>query len=115
MEIIDRKHKHVSKTLKDYLMELVIDGMMTLVSMLPVLYGYLRIVEVGGESYYFFLLIFTLVFTIIYVQVYPYMTIFFNKFRPITNPLLLTEISNLALKARFPAHEIRVKVNGEYD
>lgn len=44
MEIIDRKHKHVSRTLKGYMMDLVIDGVLTLVFMLPVLYGYLRIV-----------------------------------------------------------------------
>jgi hypothetical protein len=48
MEIIDKKHKQVSRTLKTYLRDLVIDGILTLVFMLPVLYGYLRIVEVGG-------------------------------------------------------------------
>jgi STE24 endopeptidase len=115
MEIIDKKHKHVSRTLKTYLKDLVIDGILTLVFMLPVLYGYLRIVEVGGESYYFFLLVFTLVFTIVYVQVYPYMTIYFNKFKPVSDPELLSQIANLALKAHFPAEEIRIKVNGEYD
>jgi hypothetical protein len=86
MEIIDKKHKQVSRNLKTYLKDLVIDGIITVVFMLPVLYGYLRIVEVGGESYYFFLLVLTLIFTIIYVQVYPYMTIYFNKFKPVSDP-----------------------------
>ena len=44
MEIIDKKHKKVSRNLKTYLKDLVIDGIITVVFMLPVLYGYLRIV-----------------------------------------------------------------------
>lgn len=115
MEIIDKKHKRVSRTLQNYLGDLVIDGILTVVFMLPVLYGYLRLVEEGGERFYFFLLIFTLLATIAYVQVYPYLTIFFNKFKPVADPELLTQIANLALKAHFPAEEIRIKVNGEYD
>ena len=75
MEIIDKKHKRVSRTLQNYLGDLVIDGILTVVFMLPVLYGYLRLVEEGGERFYFFLLIFTLLATIAYVQVYPYLTI----------------------------------------
>lgn len=45
MEIIDKKHKRVSRSLQDYLGDLVVDGIITVVFMLPVLYGYLRLVE----------------------------------------------------------------------
>jgi hypothetical protein len=48
MEIIDKKHKKVTRTLKSYLNDIVIDGMLTLPSMVSLLYGYLRVVEYGG-------------------------------------------------------------------
>lgn len=44
MEIIDKKHKKVSKTLASYLYDLVVDGILTLLALAPVLYGYLRVV-----------------------------------------------------------------------
>lgn len=44
MEIIDKKHKKVSKTLANYLYDLVVDGILTLLALAPVLYGYLRVV-----------------------------------------------------------------------
>ena len=43
------------------------------------------------------------------------MTIYFNKFKSVSDPEFLTQIANLALKANFPAEEFRIKVNGEYD
>jgi hypothetical protein len=50
MEIINKKHKKVSKNLGNYMYELVVDGILTLLALAPVLYGYLRVVEIGGES-----------------------------------------------------------------
>jgi hypothetical protein len=115
MEIIDKKHKKVSKTLASYLYDLVVDGMFTLLALAPVLYGYLRVVEIGGESYYLSLQIFVFAITAIYAQIYPYANIFFNKFKDISDPELSIQIKNLALKTHFPANEIRIKVSGEYD
>ncbi len=60
--------------------------MFTLLVLSPVLYGYLRVVEYGGDSYYIFLQIFVFVVTIIYAQIYPYATIYFNQFKDIANP-----------------------------
>lgn len=42
--IIQRKHKRESKTISDYLFDLGVDGFFFLVSAIPVIYGYLRIV-----------------------------------------------------------------------
>lgn len=58
--------------------ELVVDGILTLLALAPVLYGYLRVVEIGGDSQYLFLQIFILVITFVYAQIYPYAIIFFN-------------------------------------
>lgn len=44
MEIIDKKHKKVSKTLTNYMYEITVDGFLALLALTPVLYGYLRVV-----------------------------------------------------------------------
>lgn len=115
MEIINRKHKKAAKNLGTYMYELVVDGILTLLALAPVLYGYLRVVEVGGESYYLFLQIFVLAITVTYAQIYPYAVVFFNEFKDVVDPELLGQLQNLALKSDFPATEIRIKASGQYD
>ena len=45
MEIIDRKHKQVAtKTLYSYVFGLMVEGVLTLVPIVPILIGYLRVV-----------------------------------------------------------------------
>lgn len=44
MEIIDKKHKKVTKTLTGYLYDLIFDGILTLLALAPIIYGYLRVV-----------------------------------------------------------------------
>ena len=95
--------------------ELVVDGILTLLALAPVLYGYLRVVEIGGESKYLFLQIFILVITFTYAQIYPYAIIFFNEFKDIVDPELLNQVQNLALKSDFPPTEIKIKASGQYD
>lgn len=42
--------------------------------------------------------------TIVYAQIYPYAIIFFNNFKDISDPELLNQLKNLALKTNFPAN-----------
>lgn len=44
MEIIDKKHKKVTKTLYSYFIGLIIEGILTLVPIVPIIIGYLRVV-----------------------------------------------------------------------
>lgn len=68
----------------------------------PVIYGYLRVVEVGGEYFYIFLQIIILIFTILYAKIFPYATIYFNKYKDIRDSSLKLKLRNLILKTRFP-------------
>ena len=86
MEIIDKKHKRVKKTLSSFVFGIMVEGILTLVPVVPILIGYLRVVEWGGDLFYLLLQAFILVVTIIYAHIYPYITIFFNNFKDITSP-----------------------------
>jgi STE24 endopeptidase len=77
----------------------------------PVIYGYLRVVEVGGEYFYIFLQIIILIVTILYAKIFPYATIYFNKYKDIKNLDLKLKLNNLITKTRFPVDEIKIKVN----
>ncbi len=81
----------------------------------PVIYGYLRVVEVGGEYFYVFLEIIILVITVLYAYIFPYATIYFNKFKEISNEHLKLKINHLIIKTRFPLADIKIKVNNEHD
>lgn len=91
------------------------EGVLFLVVIAPVIYGYLRVVEVGGEYFYLFLQVIILVVTVVYAWIFPYATIYFNKFKEIKDPELKLKINNLIIKTRFPLKEIKIKVNNEYD
>lgn len=77
----------------------------------PVIYGYLRVVEVGGEYFYIFLQIIILIVTILYAKIFPYATIYFNKYKDIKSLDLKLKLNNLITKTRFPVDEIKIKVN----
>lgn len=55
MFIIERKHKRLTKTFYSFWFDLCVEGFLFLVVIAPVIYGYLRVVEVGGEYFYLFL------------------------------------------------------------
>jgi len=46
--IIQRKHKRQSKTISDFFFDTAVEGILVCLSATPVIYGYLRIVEIGG-------------------------------------------------------------------
>lgn len=92
----------VTKTLTGYIYDLIVDGILFLLfGLAPILYGYLRIVQIAGEYYFFFLQIFIFLVTIFYAQIYPYVTIYFNKFEPIKSEELLKKIKFLTIKSGF--------------
>jgi STE24 endopeptidase len=111
MEIIDKKHKMVTKTLYDYIYDLFVEGILTLLVISPIIYGYLRLVSIGGKYYFIFLQIFILVITVILAQVYPnFIAPYFNRFSTIQDEDVKFKIRNLAAKTGFPLGEIKVKV-----
>ena len=103
MVIIQRKHKKASKTVSNFFFDTAVEGMLALVSSFPVIYGYLRVVEVGGEYFYIFLQIIIILLTVIYAKIFPFMTLYFNNFKAIKNDDLRLKIKNLQTKTRFPS------------
>lgn len=102
MFIIERKHKRLAKTIYNYSFDLMVEGLAFCIVIAPVIYGYLRVVEVGGEYFYVFLQVIILVMTVLYAKIFPYATIYFNKFKDIKNDDLRFKINNLITKTHFP-------------
>jgi STE24 endopeptidase len=103
MEIIDKKHKMVTKTLNDYIYDLFVEGILTLLVISPIIYGYLRLVTLGGKYYFIFLQVFILALTIILAQLYPnIITPYFSRFKSIKSAEMKFKIGNLAAKTGFP-------------
>lgn len=93
----------VTKTLYDYIYDLFVEGILTLLVISPIIYGYLRLVSTGGRYYFLFLQVFILVVTIILAQVYPnFIAPYFNRFKSIKDEQVKFKIKNLALKTGFP-------------
>jgi len=106
----------VTKSLYNYFYDLLVEGILTLLVISPIIYGYLRLVSTAGEYYFITLQVFILVVTIVLAQIYPnIITPYFNKFKPIRDPALSLKIKNLAAKTAFPLADIKVKIDGKYD
>ena len=102
MVIIQRKHKRQSKTISNFAFDTAVDGLFYLVGAVPAIFGYLRLVELGGEYFYIFLQIMIIVLTVIYAKIFPFITLYFNEFKDIKNDDLRLKIKNLITKTRFP-------------
>jgi len=115
MEIIDKKHKMVTKTIYSYFYDLIVEGLLTLLVISPIIYGYLRVVEIGGDYYFWGLQIFILITTVTLAQIYPNIIApYFNKLKSIRSPTLKIKLKNLADKTSFPLEDIKIKVGGKF-
>lgn len=53
--IIEKKYGFTNKTLDLFIYDLFMEGILMLIIFPPILFGYLRIIEYGGEYFYLFL------------------------------------------------------------
>lgn len=92
-----------TKSLYSYTYDLFVEGILTLLVISPIIYGYLRVVEIGGDYYFWGLQIFILLITITLAQIYPnIISPYFNKFRSIRDESLRLKVKNLVDKTSFP-------------
>lgn len=65
----------------------------------PIIYGYLQVVQVGGEYFYVFLQIFVIFITVVLTWVHPNLIApLFNKFTELKDEDLKAKIYGIALK-----------------
>lgn len=80
--IIEKKYNFTNKTFDLFAYDLFVEGLLLVIIFPPIIYGYLRVVDIGGEYFYVFLQIFAFLITIILTWVHPNLIApLFNEFR----------------------------------
>jgi STE24 endopeptidase len=69
--IIEKKYNFSNKTFDLFIYDLLVETGLMLIIFPPIIYGYLRVVELGGEHFYLYLEIFTLFITIVLTWIHP--------------------------------------------
>ena len=89
--------------------DLFVEGLLFLIIFPPIIYGYLRVFELGGEYFYVFLQIFALLITIVLTWIHPnFIAPLFNEFKELTNTNLRMKIYTMANRTKFPIKNILV-------
>lgn len=112
--VIQKKYGFTNKTLDLFIYDLFMEGILMVIIFPPILFGYLRIVEYGGQYFYLFLQviytkfqIFALVVTILLGWIHPNLIApLFNQFKELADQNVISRLSHLAEKVSFPLKKI---------
>eukprot|EP00009_Paramoeba_aestuarina_P002578 CAMPEP_0201512330 /NCGR_PEP_ID=MMETSP0161_2-20130828/4608_1 /ASSEMBLY_ACC=CAM_ASM_000251 /TAXON_ID=180227 /ORGANISM="Neoparamoeba aestuarina, Strain SoJaBio B1-5/56/2" /LENGTH=430 /DNA_ID=CAMNT_0047908145 /DNA_START=75 /DNA_END=1367 /DNA_ORIENTATION=- len=75
----------------------------------PLMVAILKVIEWGGENFWFWLWLFTLAFTFFIITIYPiFIAPLFNDFKPLEEGELRTKINELADRLQFPLTKLFV-------
>lgn len=103
--IIEKKYNFTNKTVELFVYDLFVEAALMLIIFPPIIYGYLQVIELDAENFYFSLQIFVIAITIILTWLHP------NLIAPLFNNF--TEFRHDELKARIQAiadaHRIKLK------
>lgn len=79
--IIEKKYNFTNKTFPAFVYDLFVEAGLTLIIFPAIIYGYLKVVKIGGEYFYIFLQVFAVAVTIILTWIHPNLiSPIFNKF-----------------------------------
>lgn len=80
--VIEKKYDYTNKTFQLFCYDMVVEGALMLIILPPILYGYLEVVDAGGEYFYLSVEIFVVVVTLLLTWVYPnFIAPLFNDFQ----------------------------------
>lgn len=97
--VIEKKYNFTNKTLELFIYDLFVEGALMLIIFPPIIYGYLQVVQLGGEYFYIFLQIFVICITIILTWIHPNLIApLFNKFTELKDNDLKLKILTIANK-----------------
>ncbi|KAI8814973.1 peptidase family M48-domain-containing protein [Cladochytrium replicatum] len=107
--VIEQRHGFNKQTLglffADLAKELLVGGIIAI----PVLAAFLRIVQIAGDSFYFWTWMFMLAFSLVMTTIYPTLIQpLFNKFTPLEEGELRTKIEALSERVKFPLKKLYV-------
>eukprot|EP00128_Syssomonas_multiformis_P017953 Colp12_sorted_trinity150504_noHs@23705 len=107
--VIEQRHGFNKQTLGFYIKDKIKGLLVTVVIMLPVCAALISIIQWGGEYFYVYAALFLFVFSLFFMTIYPEVIApLFDKFVPLPEGKLRTQIEELAASISFPLKKIFV-------
>ena len=107
--IIEEKFGFNKKTLYIFIYDEVVSTIVAIVLTVPIYYGFLWAVEIGGEYFYIYVEIFLIIVVILMITIYPSLIApLFNKYTELEDGSLKTKINLLADSIKFPLKKLYV-------
>ncbi|KAG0005118.1 hypothetical protein BGZ65_011955 [Modicella reniformis] len=107
--VIEERHGFNKQTLRLYFSDLIKGHLVAGAIGMPFLAGFLKIIKIGGENFYFYVWLFMVAFQLVMVSVYPtFIQPLFNKFEPLPEGELRSMIEALASRIHFPLTKLFV-------
>ena len=107
--VLEEKFGFNKQTPKLFVTDFLKTQMLSLVLVPPILAGFLKIIEVTGNQFFFYVWAFTAGIQVFMISAYPVLILpLFNKLSPLEEGKLKTDTEELAKKLKFPLHELFV-------
>lgn len=106
--VIEKKYNFTNKTIEIFIYDLFVEATLMLIIFPPIIYGYLQVVQVGGEYFYIFLQVFVICITVVLTWIHP------NLIAPLFNKFSELKDEDLRLKIYTIANKNGIKISSIY-
>ncbi|KAG0363146.1 hypothetical protein BG005_002660 [Podila minutissima] len=107
--VIEERHGFNKQTLKLFFSDMAKGYLLGGAIGMPVLAGFLKIIKISGENFYFYIWLFMVAFQLVMVSIYPtFIQPLFNTVEPLAEGELRTMIEALASRLHFPLTKLYV-------
>ncbi|CAO3571417.1 unnamed protein product [Mortierella alpina] len=107
--VIEERHGFNKQTLGLFFSDMVKGHLVGGAIGMPFLAGFLKIIKIGGDNFFFYIWLFLVAFQLILVSIYPtYIQPLFNQFQSLPEGELRTMIEALASRIHFPLTKLFV-------
>ncbi|KAJ3259300.1 CAAX prenyl protease 1 [Boothiomyces macroporosus] len=107
--VIEERHGFNKQTYGLFFSDTIKTFFLTLIIGMPVLAGFLAVIQWAGENFFFYIWLFMVAFQIFFMIIFPtFIQPLFNKYTPLEDGELKTKIDALASKLKFPLTKVYV-------
>ncbi|KAJ3324776.1 CAAX prenyl protease 1 [Boothiomyces sp. JEL0866] len=107
--VIEERHGFNKQTYGLFFSDTIKTFLLTLIIGMPVLAGFLGVIQWAGENFFFYIWLFMIAFQIFFMIIFPtFIQPLFNKFTALEDGELKTKIDDLASKLKFPLTKVYV-------
>lgn len=106
--VIEKKYNFTNKTIEIFIYDLLVEATLMVIIFPPIIYGYLQVVQVGGEYFEVFLQIFVIFITIVLTWIHP------NLIAPLFHQFTELKDAELRMKIYTIANKNSIKLSNIY-